>query len=259
MEIITTRQNRGLCAAIFDFDGTLSVLRSGWEQVMLPLMTEYTRADMQELCREYIAESTGIQTIHQMKWLCEQVRLCGNPKNAPLDPWFFKDEYNRRLMQTVEQRKACLSAAPEKREEYLIGGARAFLQMLFERGIPIYAASGTDEEDVKKEAQALDIAQYFREIHGAAPRKENCSKEAIIANLIDDCGLAPESILICGDGKVEIGLGAKSRCIALGVASDEKKRYGINAEKKQRLLQAGADAIVGDFTESAQIAAWLAL
>ena len=35
--------------------------------------------------------------------------------------------------------------------------------------------------------------------------------------------------------------------LAVGVASDEVKRQGINAWKRKRLIQAGADLIVGDY------------
>ena len=94
-----------LDAAVFDFDGTLSSLRAGWEKVMEPLMVELIPGDKEEvtaLVRKYIDESTGIQTIFQMKWLAEQVTKLGG---AALDPWDYKDEYNRRLMERVEQKK----------------------------------------------------------------------------------------------------------------------------------------------------------
>ena len=64
--------------AVFDFDGTISTLRSGWESVMEPLMTEVlfgdnpTEAEI-TMVKEYISASTGIQTILQMKWICEIV------------------------------------------------------------------------------------------------------------------------------------------------------------------------------------------
>ena len=59
-------------AVVFDFDGTLSSLRSGWEEVMEPLMCEYIPGEpdeVKELVKKYIDESTGIQTIHQMRCL----------------------------------------------------------------------------------------------------------------------------------------------------------------------------------------------
>ncbi|MBO5126955.1 MAG: HAD family hydrolase, partial [Clostridia bacterium] len=73
MEILQNHSPLGtLDAAVFDFDGTLSKLRAGWETVMGPLMCECIPGDTEEvraLVEKYIDESTGIQTIFQMRWL----------------------------------------------------------------------------------------------------------------------------------------------------------------------------------------------
>ena len=65
--------------ALFDFDGTLSVIRRGWEGIMIPMMVE-TICDQHSVTQEikaevveYVDNSTGILTIHQMKWLEEAV------------------------------------------------------------------------------------------------------------------------------------------------------------------------------------------
>src|SRR3546814_1496076 len=69
-------------AVVFDFDGTLSTLRAGWEEVMTPFMKaemtggrplsaeEETKLD--EAIASYIDQSTGIQTIYQMQWLADR-------------------------------------------------------------------------------------------------------------------------------------------------------------------------------------------
>lgn len=49
----------------------------------------------------YIDESTGIQTIHQMKWLAKTACEKGLNPEATDDPWFYKAECNRRLMEQV--------------------------------------------------------------------------------------------------------------------------------------------------------------
>jgi len=75
-----------LDAAVFDFDGTLSRLRAGWEEVMVPLMCELIpgeEAEVQALVRDYIDQSTGIQTIHQMRWLVEEVARRGGKAENP--------------------------------------------------------------------------------------------------------------------------------------------------------------------------------
>ena len=94
--IKTETSRKPVRAVLFDFDGTVSTLRCGWEAVMKPLMLEMISGGKpygEELEREvetYISESTGIQTIHQMKWLASTVRERGNNPNAPDDPWWYK-------------------------------------------------------------------------------------------------------------------------------------------------------------------------
>ena len=58
----------------------------------------------------YIEESTGIQTIYQMKWLAEKAHALR--PDAPADPWFYKEEYNRELMKTVALRREKAASRP---------------------------------------------------------------------------------------------------------------------------------------------------
>ena len=232
---------------LFDFDGTISTLRCGWEQVMRPLMLEYiggdqVTGDLIEMVDRYIDDSTGIQTIYQMQWLAEHAA----PGN-PTDPWWYKDEYNRRLMETVEKRKQSLFSGEESADTYLMSGAVDFLKAMKARGVKLYVASGTDHPDVLKEAEALGVKDYFDEIVGAPVREVNCSKEAVLKRLIEERGLSGESVAVIGDGKVEIALGKYSGARTLGLATNEKIRHGVNENKRRRLIKAGADAINGDF------------
>ena len=80
MEILKKSNNtKPVSAVLFDFDGTVSTLRFGWEAVMKPLMLEMITgktgieydAALEKEVDDYINESTGIQTIHQMKWQAE--------------------------------------------------------------------------------------------------------------------------------------------------------------------------------------------
>jgi phosphoglycolate phosphatase-like HAD superfamily hydrolase len=246
-------------AVLFDFDGTISTLRCGWEGVMAPLMTETLRAGSEpgEVARrvaDYIDASTGIQTIFQMQWLAEQVKAQGR---TPLDPWEYKAEYNRRLMQSVALRRGNVESGRESAGRYLVSGSAAFLKALKDRGISLYVASGTDQADVEREADILGVAEYFDEIAGAPPREARCSKERVIRSLLGSSGLSGEELAVIGDGKVEIAIAREAGALALGVASDEEKRRGVNPVKRQRLLQAGAHAIIGDFERRMEILAWL--
>lgn len=251
MKVLEQHDKRNIRAAIFDFDGTLSTLRCGWETVMGPMMEEYLSKteNVKEKVSEFIDASTGIQTILQMKWLAEQVALQGE---KPLDPWDYKAEYNRRLMENVEKKRAeALSGA---RDKYIISGAEDFLKALKDKGIKLYAASGTDDKDVKKEAEVLGLSKYFDSIEGAKPFSENCSKEATIKELMEKH--QGNELLVVGDGPVEIRLGKEAGALTLGICANEKELSGWDEAKINRLTKAGAHLLVDRF-DVKEIISWM--
>ena len=257
MEILSQKKlNQGqIKSAIFDFDGTLSTLRFGWEKVMEPMMIELiggekhqNNSDLRKMIIDYIDESTGIQTVYQMRWLAEKVAEW-NPGISVQDEWWYKDEYNRRLMEMVSGRLKKLESGEVLPENFLMAGSKKFLQALYSRGIELCVASGTDHDDVVKEVHTLGLTDYFNSIMGAPARKAACSKEAVIRMILEERGYQGDELLLVGDGKVEIALGAENGAYALGVASDEAVRHGINPVKRTRLVKAGADMIIGDFSD----------
>ncbi len=267
MEIITALpMNRpSIKAALFDFDGTISTLRYGWESVMEPLMIEMiagtstTDDSLIRKVRKYIDESTGIQTIYQMEWLTETLKQYGNNPDASSDPWWYKQEYNTRLMQLVDKRISDLKSGKESPYNFLMKGSIDLLKTLHEQGIHIYVASGTDDSDVKNEAEILGVKKYFKEIAGAPIGKKDCSKEGTLRRLIAENSLRGIEVVVIGDGKVEIALGREMGTVTLGLASDEDKRYGVNEIKRKRLIAAGAHAVLGDFENLKEILDWLNL
>ena len=87
--------------AIFDFDGTISLLREGWEKIMEPVMVESICGEQKSSreiinrVKEFIDETTGMQTILQMEGLVEIVEEMGIvPKEKILDVWGYKKIYN---------------------------------------------------------------------------------------------------------------------------------------------------------------------
>ena len=251
-------------AVLFDFDGTISTLRCGWEQVMKPLMLEMLSGGkpydetLEKEVADYISESTGIQTIHQMKWLAAEVHRRGMNPDAPTDPWWYKGEYNRRLMESVSKRREALTSGAVPNTAYLIAGSEAFLKALCDRGVKLYVASGTDHPDVCAEAAALGLTQYFTLIAGAPVGEENCSKEKVMAALLESEGLRGDEVAVIGDGKVEIRLGNEAGARTVGLATNEREG-GVDAVKRERLIAAGADVIAGDFLEADALLAFLGL
>jgi hypothetical protein len=64
-------------------------------------------------------------------------------------------------------------------------------------------------------------------------------------------------LLAFGDGFVEIEETKKAGGIAVGVATDEANRQGIDEWKRERLIQAGADVIIPDFREQEELIQYL--
>ena len=267
MEIIIKLKDArpALKAVLFDFDGTISTLRQGWEKIMEPMMLDMIAGSSEpepELIgevKDYIDQSTGIQTIHQMQWLAEAVKRHGRNPGMPDDPWWYKSEYNRRLMVPVGERIKSIESGAKKTGDFLICGSLDFIPALKEKGVKIYVASGTDDADVKAEAEILGVRQYFDEVRGAPAGKAACSKEAVLRKLIETKRFEGGGLAVIGDGKVEIALGREFGAVTLGLATDEEKRCGINETKRARLIKAGAHAISGDFLSKDEIMSWLGL
>ena len=134
--------------------------------------------------------------------------------------------------------------------DMVVPGAMEILAKLREREVTCYLASGTDEPYVIDEAQALGVADYFDGgIYGALDDYQNFSKKMVIDRILNEHQLAGHELLTFGDGYVEIENTAAVGGLAVGVASNESERQGIDAWKRQRLIEAGADIIIPDFRD----------
>ena len=133
----------------------------------------------------------------------------------------------------------------------MLAGAADFINGLWERGVVLYLASGTDHQDMFNEASALGMAPYFTGgIYGALDESEANGKERVIQRILDEHHLAGDELLVAGDGPVEIREAKARGAISMGVASDEINRSGWNLQKIPRLTKAGVDMIVPDFVHA---------
>ena len=252
--------------AVFDNDGTISTLRQGWEQIMAPVMIKailgerYRTADetlynkVRNRVLDYIDKSTGLQTIIQMDALVEMVKEFGVVQFGKiLDKFGYKEIYNDALMELVGQRIAKFKSGELDVSDYTIKGALKFLEELRRRGIKLYLASGTDHQDVVAEATSIGYAHLFDGgIYGAmGPAEasyENC-KKVVIERIMRENNLQGAELAVFGDGPVEMRESRKRDGLAVGIASDEIRRHGLNIEKRTRLVKAGAHIIVPDFSQ----------
>ena len=250
--------------ALFDFDGTLSLVREGWVDVMVPMMVEILQQaptaesadELAAVCREFVDELTGKQTIYQMMRLAEEVRQRGGRAAEPLE---YKRLYHERLMERIEGRRDRLRSGEVEAESMLVPGALEMLQGLADRGVSLYLASGTDEAYVREEAELLKIDRFFgSHIYGAVDDFRSFSKQMVIQRLLDHNEVDASRLVGFGDGYVEIDNVKTSGGLAVGVATDESARNGrIDAWKRDRLVGVGADVIVPDFGETAALLNWM--
>jgi phosphoglycolate phosphatase len=156
MEILRADLPRGrFRSVLFDFDGTLSLIREGWPQVMIPMMVEFLRetgtreseAELTASVEEFVMRLNGRQTIYQMMQLADEVR---QRSGRPLDPLAYKHRYHDLLMQRIHGRLAALEAGEAKAEEWTVPGSHALLENLRRRGLTLYLASGTDLQFVRR-------------------------------------------------------------------------------------------------------------
>jgi rfaE bifunctional protein kinase chain/domain len=250
--------------AIFDHDGTISTLREGWEQIMVPMMIKailgehFQDADeaiyhkVHDRVIDFVDKTTGIQTLVQMKGLVDLVREFGLvPEEQILDEFGYKQIYNDELLKMVRVREAKLSRGELSLEDVTLKNAVKLLETLHKSGVTLYLASGTDEEDVKNEARILGYDHLFEGgIYGAVGDVKKEAKKIVLDRILNDIGDAKTGqVAAFGDGPVEIRETRKRGGITVGIASNEVKRHSLNENKRSRLIKAGADIIIPDFSQ----------
>ncbi|MCL1921670.1 MAG: HAD family hydrolase [Kiritimatiellaeota bacterium] len=251
--------------AVFDFDGTISLIREGWQQIMIPYFTEELlntpqgkgkcREEMEAFARDFIYVLTGKQTIYQCIRLAEEVARFGG---TPRDPQAYKDEYHRRLSVKIEDRIAGLTDGTQRPVDHVVPGSFDLLDALAARGVRLYLASGTDEVYVKQEAALLGVDGYFgKHVYGAQTDYKTFSKKMVIERIIRENDLHGSELLGFGDGYVEIENVKSVGGFACGVATDEVRRWGLDEWKRERLTRSGADIIIPDYTETGALMEFL--
>ncbi|HEY3936034.1 MAG TPA: HAD family hydrolase [Bryobacteraceae bacterium] len=248
---------------IFDFDGTLSLIRSGWMDVMVPMCVEQLAplnsgepvARLSEIVEEFIWRLTGKETIYQMMALADAVRVRGG---QPLEPAAYKRMYVDRLWLKIRGRIEDLRTGRRDADTYLVPGAKQLLEELAGRGLRLYLASGTDDANVKEEAELLGIASYFEgRIFGAQDDLKSFSKALLVHQIVSLAGFDASELLVFGDGYVEIEEVKKAGGTAVGVATSEPDCLLIDEWKRERLIQVGADFIVPNFSAYRELTAML--
>src|SRR5689334_16026279 len=126
VEVLRPNLPRGkFRSVLFDFDGTLSLIRAGWPEVMIPMMvlvlretgTAESEAELTAAVEDFVMRLNGRQTIYQMIQLAEEVRRRGG---SPLDPLAYKHRYHDLLMERIRDRLAALESGAASPEEWTV-------------------------------------------------------------------------------------------------------------------------------------------
>jgi phosphoglycolate phosphatase-like HAD superfamily hydrolase len=263
IEIISDQLVRGhIRFAVFDMDGTLSLIREGWPEVMaLAMMDELLKTpdhesepELRQFVAWLVSRTTGQTTSFQMARLAEEVEKRGG---HPQDPLIYKERYLARLGERIDERVAAIRTGHITPDEMMVPGSRQILEAMCARNVRCYLVSGTYEPYVLDEADALQITSYFCCIYGGQDDPKRFSKRQFMQNLIDGYILDGHEVVSLGDGVTEIKEARNAGAIAVGVASNEAARTGIDERKRELLIQAGADIVVPDFREYEQLVAYL--
>ena len=250
----------GISRVLFDFDGTLSLVRQGWPDIMVPMFVEMlppiegeSDEDRRRLAFEDIMHLNGKQTIYQMIQLAERIKERGG---HPHDPLWYKHEYLNRLDERISHRLDGLKHGTIRSDDLLVHGARELLENLSRRGLTLYLASGTDEPFVRREAELLDVARYFGpHIYGAQDDFKTFSKKMVIERILRENDIHGAELLSFGDGYVEIQNTKEVGGLAVAVASDEAENGSgrMDAWKLDRLTGVGADVVIPDYRDEAPL------
>ncbi|MBL8867993.1 MAG: HAD family hydrolase [Planctomycetia bacterium] len=263
-EIVNPKLRRGgYRAVVFDFDGTISLLREGWARIMAEMGRELlaeqklNREPDEDLLAFFEREMlllSGKPSIFQMRRLAEEVATRGG--TPPVADKLLA-EFLRRLLANIQSRIDDVTSGKCRPADWTVPGTHALLDELKRRGILLVLASGTDRAFVEHDLALLDLARYFGDrVHAPANNTPNFSKRDVIEGLIRD-GIPGEQLLGFGDGYSETVEMKRIGGTAIGVASVEPPLDGVNAVKRAMLIELGADVIVPDYQDAGALVEWL--
>jgi phosphoglycolate phosphatase len=242
----------GYRAVVFDFDGTLSLLRRNWQGLMVPMMVAWLeRLDtgeapgrLKKLVEDFVVELTGRPTIVQMQRLVDEIKLRGHDAEPAT---YYYEQYQTSLMQQANARIRAVVRGHASPDTMAVAGSRRLLNELQQRNVHLVLASGTELKDVQHELEVLEFAAYFeKRVHGPVNQDPKFSKQSVMENLVRR-GMPAKSLIAIGDGPAEIVAIKRVGGLGIGLASNEITGSGIDPLKREHLIKAGADMIIGDY------------
>lgn len=246
-------------AAIFDFDGTLSLLREGWPRIMTALIQKELQPiagpNDAAVTEAIVVGLNGKPTIVQMTRLSEEIAARGG---RPAPPAEYARQYQDQLLHMIQGRYDDLRSGRATAADWAVPGSHALLNRLRERGVHLVLASGTEVTHVRREADLLGLTSFFGDqLYAPVGDDPHFSKRAVIERVLRDQGLRGDELLGFGDGVVETDEVRRVGGLAIAVASAEPPERGVNAWKRERLVRAGADVVIPDYEAGERLLEWL--
>jgi phosphoglycolate phosphatase len=232
IEVIRPRGQRRPRAILFDYDGTLSLVRSGWRGFAIDFITATLAAlapqepasGLEALAITHVDAYTGHPSVELMSWLGAEVGRRGGQAETP-------ETYVQRayapLRAIVEERLQALRDGQLPADALLVPGARRMLDLLHAQSLPLWLVSGSQRPLLLHETELLGIADYFGEhIYGPLPSGPRFTKRAVIVQLLAETGIEGAELATFGDGAVETIEAHAVGALVVGVAYDEDKADG---------------------------------
>lgn len=264
VEVLNPSVRRGKFAvAVFDFDGTVSLIREGWAKIMAELGRDLIRdagllhdpeSELLEVLEDRVLRLSGKPSIFQMHQLAEELaRRGGSPPASEV----LLDQFLQRLFAISTGRCDALRAGTDAPEKWSVPDTHAILDRLVEREVALYLVSGTDRQSVVAEAALLGLTHYFGDrVYAPDGYSPNFSKRDAFDEILAR-GVPGEQILSFGDGFAETVEAKRAGGVAVGIASKEAGDLGVNAMKRKMLAELGADVVVPHYCPADELLAWL--
>jgi phosphoglycolate phosphatase len=230
--------------AVFDFDGTLSLLREGWATIMarqgLELLDDPTREAELEL--EMLMLS-GKPSIVQMQRLVEIAQAAGRPH--PTDAELLQ-QFQQRLAGILNARLNAVAGSP--RGAFCVPGASEILDEFKLLGIPCVLLSGTKKDYVLAEAELLGVLHYFGgEVYAPEENNSTFTKIDVLTKLMKQHGLEGAQLIGFGDGYAETVAVQELGGYVVGLATRDIGEDGLHPMKEEMLYRLGADIVLPNY------------
>jgi len=230
--------------AMFDFDGTLSLIREGWSGIMadigVRLVNDPTGRDEIELAMLQLSGHASIVQMHRLR----EIAGGGPPAEELLD------EFREKLAERTDVRKRRIRDRIDSPDAWMVPGSRGMLEELRSRDVHLVLASGTPMEALTEEVDLLGLGEFFGErVYAPTGNSANFSKASVLAKYRERLNLSGLEIVGFGDGYAETVAVVEAGGLAIGLASREAGEPGENAMKAAMLRDLGATIIVPDYGE----------